>query len=526
MILKSKAVVVDAVSAEKEIAFCSYDDNIRRKAERHAEICGEIATLALAGAGKIETGIYRERLIKLYSIKDSLETELNVKCTEFRDELHSRKFEVADIAGIIPEGSVLWEFIVYEPIDFQKPGSGGDRIGPPRYLAFTLDNKGRITLNDLGDATEIDNLISEARKAIYDARETVYSPLVEESEKRLTGVTGELYKRIFEPLTSSLGNNRYIFISPDGQLNLIPFEILPAPDGQYVVEKYEISYLSSGRELLKFKRKREPGNWALVMADPDFDLSGDRLTRRRERVLKQSGIFTVEYTPTRGASDCMNKLFPGLPYTQRESMSVVRTLEKNSGLRVESYYGGEVLEEVLKGMESAPRVLHLATHGYFCEDLSMVRGRTLENPLLRSGLALAGANRLMSTGGVTVDWGEDGILTAFEVSGLNLVGTELAVLSACETGVGEIKNGEGVYGLRRTFQYAGAETILMSLWKVPDRETYRLMSGFYKNWVGEGRRKREALRQSTLTLLNDLRKRYGTAHPLLWGGFILAGNPI
>jgi CHAT domain-containing protein len=120
--------------------------------------------------------------------------------------------------------------------------------------------------------------------------------------------------------------------------------------------------------------------------------------------------------------------------------------------------------------------------------------------------------------------GEDGILTALEVSGLNLVGTELAVLSACESGVGEFVNGEGMFGLRRAFQHAGAETVIMSLWSVPDKETSQLMDGFYRRWL-EGRSKREALRESAIELLKESRSKRGCGHPLLWGGFILAGNP-
>jgi len=111
------------------------------------------------------------------------------------------------------------------------------------------------------------------------------------------------------------------------------------------------------------------------------------------------------------------------------------------------------------------------------------------------------------------------------VTGLNLSGTELATLSACDTGVGEVKNSEGVYGLRRAFQYAGAESVVMSLWKVADKETFDLMDSFYKNWLKDGYSKQEALRRSSLKMLEDLRNRFGTAHPFLWGGFVLAGNP-
>ncbi|MEW6413532.1 MAG: CHAT domain-containing protein, partial [Candidatus Zixiibacteriota bacterium] len=120
--------------------------------------------------------------------------------------------------------------------------------------------------------------------------------------------------------------------------------------------------------------------------------------------------------------------------------------------------------------------------------------------------------------------GDDGILTALEVSGLNFVGTDLAVLSACESGVGDLVDGEGIFGLRRAFQHAGVNSIVMSLWSVPDRETSQLMEGFYRRWLG-GESKRDALRGSALELLNQSRAKRGCGHPLLWGGFILAGNP-
>ena len=144
--------------------------------------------------------------------------------------------------------------------------------------------------------------------------------------------------------------------------------------------------------------------------------------------------------------------------------------------------------------------------------------------MLRSGLALAGANQPADSLEKAKLKNDDGILTAFEASGLNLVGTELVVLSACQSGIGQVKNGEGVYGLRRSFQHAGARSIVMSLWKVPDRETIELMHAFYKNWLS-GLSKKEAFRLSVLDLLQACRSKYKTAHPFLWGGFVLAGVP-
>ena len=524
MALKGKAIILDAVSAEKRIAYCSYDDEIRARVDRHTDICGEIATLALAGAENLEPEIYRERMRTLNNIKDSLETELSRDCAEFKDELASRRFSVEDVANALPEDGMLFEYVRYEPYDFKKVGGDEEKTGPPRYLAFTLDHAGEITLADLGDAAEIDSLISLSRKIIYNAAVEVHTVGNVIAETRLNEVTSQLYNLIFTPLEFSLNDKARIFISPDGQLSLLPFEIFPDGNGKYVIEKYNISYLSSGRDLLKFKKKPEYGNWVLAMAAPDFDLLRATMTERRDQALRKSEYTAFAYEPSRGASGCLNTRFDLLPYTKKETKSVVKTLKKKAKFDVDAYYGDKALEEVLKGMTIPPRVLHLSTHGYFCEDIDLTDNKMLENPLLRSGLVLAGANRLMDKSEENSSNVEDGILTAFEVSGLNLTGTELVTLSACETGVGEVQNGEGVYGLRRAFQQAGARTILMSLWKVPDKGTYDLMDNFYKNWAG-GQTKQEAFRQSALKVMKDRRKKHGAAHPYYWGAFVLLGDP-
>jgi len=524
MALRAKAVVIDAVSAEKEIAFCSYDEEIRRKAEKHAQVCGEISALTLTGYEQIDPAVYRERLAALYQEKDALETELSNNCSEFKEALAAGRFKVSDVANAIPLGSVLWEFVCYEPYDFTKTGNDKERTGPPRYLAFTLDREGEITLKDLGDAEAIDQLIHSARERLYKAREEAYFPVVIQSEKQLNQVTAELYETIFAPLASRLGDRTDILISPDGQLNLLPFKIFPCPDGQYVIEKFRISYLSSGRDLLRFKKKQESTDWAMVMADPEFNLAGEALAAQRDKTLNEPEVSPVLYAQSRGVSGCFNHRFTSLRYSRRETASVVQALEDQARLKARYYCGGNALEEVLKGMPAAPRVLHLATHGFFCDDVEMGQQGGFENPLLRCGLALTGANCVMDKARKDESRKEDGILTAFEVSGLNLVGTELVTLSACETGVGEVKNGEGVYGLRRAFQHAGARSIMMSLWKVRDRETCELMEGFYQNWLG-GQSKREALRQSALKILASQREKHQAGHPYFWGAFVLLGDP-
>ncbi len=522
MILQGKAVIIDAMSSEKEVAYCSYDEDLIERMEKHSAVCSEIASLTIGRSENVAPQFLRDRLKTLHVLKDSLEIELSRRCTEFREENILRSFSMMDVANLIPENALLLEFIRYEPYAFERTGSDRPRSKPARYAVFSLDHTNNVTLVELDEAATIDSLVDTVRSSIYGARSYLGDLSLVDLEERYSDLSSALYRILLSPLEGRLEGKEDLYISPDGQLSLLPFEILVCPDGEYLVEKHSISYLSSGREILRFERERDRGEGALVVADPTFDLSGEDMAASRTRVLREEEGEAYALGGTRGVSECLGEKFGRLSSTREEGILVRDALEDAGVSGVRCYDGEEALEEVVKGCRQAPRVLHIATHGFFCEDAEIGGGRIVENPLLRCGLALTGANRVVA--GESIEGSEDGILTAFEVSGLNLVGTELAVLSACETGVGEVRNGEGVYGLRRVFQYAGAETIVMSLWKVPDEETVELMRGFYERWLS-GMRKKDALRESILSRIAEERERYGTAHPLLWGGFILTGNP-
>ena len=207
--------------------------------------------------------------------------------------------------------------------------------------------------------------------------------------------------------------------------------------------------------------------------------------------------------------------------------------------------GKKALEEILMN-SPGPEILHLATHGFFLSDRSesapgtrgwqeaqlpsitgdaaerIQRKINVENPLLRSGILLAGAKRSLLSNDTGIN---DGIVTAEKILGLNLHGTQMVVLSACDTGLGEIKTGEGVFGLRRAFTQAGAKSLVMSLWKVPDRETKELMVRFYRNIKAERMNRCQALRQAALDQMDIVRKRHGSPDPRYWGAFVFMGQP-
>jgi CHAT domain-containing protein len=312
-----------------------------------------------------------------------------------------------------------------------------------------------------------------------------------------------------------------LFIAPDGELTRLPFEVLPTKNDGYLIDEYYISYLGAGRDVLRFGLP--PGgqqNVALVVADPDFDLD-----------LGQTNRPTPEFYTNRYSRDLDRTGFIRLPGTYLEGEQIAAML------KVKPLLQQNALETRLKAQQS-PRILHIATHGFFLPNQTYpLRGGALglgamggsgdsrfgrlshglENPLLRSGLALAGANTWLK-GNPLPEEAEDGILTAEDVSGLDLLATDLVVLSACETGLGEVLVGEGVFGLRRAFILAGAKTLMISLWQVSDQQTQELMVDFYQRLLN-GTPRAEALREAQLAM----KQKY--PEPRYWGAFNCQGDP-
>ena len=282
------------------------------------------------------------------------------------------------------------------------------------------------------------------------------------------------------------------------------------------------NYLASGRDLIGFGLLQGKSGPPLLMGNPDFDLG----STDKEGVTRELGLQPDQRVLTaRRSPELRGTRFTPLPGTGEEIKAISGIL----GPEARIYAGKQALEEVLAAQTESPRILHLATHGFFltdqqikalidrralliADDKLLPEDARIENPLLRSGLALAGVNRALEVGEVE---GSDGLFTAEEVLGLRLHGTDLVVLSACETGLGEVKSGEGVYGLRRAFVQAGTKGLVMSMWSVPDKETQELMVQFYKNIKAGKMSKSEALRSAALRQMKIVKDRYGHTH---WGG--------
>ena len=523
--------------------------------------CAAGSRESLAGPGKQGAKVFSEFLAQLNQHRERLEASLAAEIPELNLERRLRAVDATTVARRLPERSSLVEFVRYFPVDFEASVRTSRRaVNPARYAAFVM-TAGRpeaVNLIDIGEADHIDQLIAEFRAEIMGEmtggmrRDIVARPHVEEHEsRRSTRNPGDSLRVIlYDRFESATAGTKHILIAPDGNLARLPFGVLPRTNGRRLIDDYQISYLSCGREVLRFGAAStgQPSQ-SIVVADPDFDLTQAGWSESLLDPDKNAGPSKRPVpTPSSPAPRALQRHsreldgdrsayhFDRLPGTRSEGERVANLLD------VSPWFDATAMEGRLKIACRSPRILHLATHGFFLPDqerdldrggrgpefdfgaalssgnsLTRLTDPMLENPMLRSGLALAGANTWLK-GETPPESAEDGLLTAEDVSGLDLLSTELVVLSACDTGLGMIQIGEGVFGLRRAFVLAGAKTLVISLWKVPDEQTQALMVAFYQGLLaGAGRA--EAMREAQLAI----KARY--TDPYYWGAFICQGDP-
>ena len=503
--LQWKGAVMEAQGAHLRAAAASGSPKMRELFEELTETRREIAKLQ---ASQWMTSDFEEagkRLRALEQRKDGLEAELSSLSGEFAIVKKAGKADTARIAALLPRDSIYLDFAKVTMSDFRKGTVEGSR-----YLVFIVRSGAKpvVQLKDLGPAETVDLHVRAFLKTMNSAR-MGYVPDRKKLDKEGMALDGLLLK----PLDAHLAGVGNLYLSPDGDLNLLPFEVLLGPDGVYGVERFRISYIAAGRDIVRLEAREGPsekGRTALILADPDYDLG---LTREERAAEEGKEGPSSPGTAGLGA-------FSRLPDTKKEADTIGEILAGRMRMPVTGYQDDKAVESVLLAARS-PGVVHLATHGYFIgKDELPGKGAgsdgkvtTLrESPMFRSGLALAGINRSLREGK------DEGMMSADKVMGLRLLGTDLVALSACETGVGDVESGEGVFGLKRAFVLSGARSVILSLWSVPSSETMTLMTGFYRLWA-EGKAKAEALREAKLALMKK------KANPFYWGAFILVGDP-
>jgi len=483
-LLRTKGRALDAMTDTVGVLRVRANADDRKLLNDLASARGRLAAATLQGP-TTATSDYRTRLASLGDEVESAERAISARSAEFRAQ--SAAVTLAAVRAALPADAALIEFARYRPVTVD------DQRMPPRYAAFLLTPHRAVDRIDLGDAEGIDSLIDRWRVALRDPRR---------SDART--IARAIDEQLMRQVRERVGGVARLLISPDGLLNLVPFGALVDERGAYLVERFSITYLTSGRDLLRLQVPQPERSHVVVLGDPTF---GDPALRAGS---------------TGPAIDDSQMFFGPLPGVASE-LRALRTLLPSATF----FTRDAATKAALMGVKG-PRILHIATHGFFLRDEPVEREPAatmtfrdatrlatathhVDNPLLRSGLALAGAN-------AGARGSDTGVLTALEAADLDLWGTKLVVLSSCDTGVGEIRTGDGVYGLRRALVLSGAESQMMTLWPVSDRGTRDVIVTYYRALLG-GAGRGDALREAQLQLLHSR-----DAHPYYWAGFILSGQ--
>jgi CHAT domain-containing protein/tetratricopeptide (TPR) repeat protein len=431
--------------------------------------------------------------------------QLQAKLYRASPELEIKPVSTEDITKAMPADGALIEFQRYKPFAGHNPPN--QQWGELRYLALILKPDGSIQPVQLGPAAPIDAAVQKGLTATA------------QNQSDSKAIWEQLSDLVLLPLLSHLKGSRQWFLSPDGELNRVPFAALPSPQqsGIPLAEAVQLRQLSTGRELLRLQQPAAKGHAPVVFANPDYG--------HTVQIARKATTTTEQPIAQQRSSDLGAKTWSPLPATALEGQRVATLL--SASLLTGSDASATRLEQ-----QQSPRILHVATHGFFVADavskpqdpLRLIQDQApqlnalrQEDPQLRSGLVLAGANQPDSSPN------DDGYLTAAEAVTLNLKGTELVVLSACSTGQGDIRTGEGVYGLQRSLAVAGARSTLLSLWKVDDAATQEFMTRFYKR-LKAGEARADALAAVQKDFRAGIPGRPDWKEPYYWAAWQLVGD--
>jgi len=513
VIVSSKSQISDGILTRNRSLVSESDSTAIKLSDTLRYARFTLSRLYVDGLGDDSVQVYRHKLNNATKEKERLEANLARRSASFAKEEELWMADAPKVAAELPAGSVLVEFMRHN----HRKGTKETDV-EPRYLALVISRGGAVSVFPLGAASAMDS-------AVTTYRDYFQHPELMDVEG-YARVSSPLYQRVWRPFASDLEGANTVFIAPDGDLNLVSFAGLTDENGKFLTEKYPLHYLSTGRDLIRLQDSTPSGSGLLAMGDPDFDMSYGTSTAAAIGTAILAGLNL------RSSCEALNKLnVSRLPNTRIEVESVAANW-KSTGAAATTYFGSDATEESFKQDAPGKKVIHLATHGFFmseeCQKMLNTRssfgmqegGYVGENPLLLSGLLLAGANKHGE--GAKEAQREDGIVTAEEVAGMNLRGTDLVVLSACETGLGTVKSGEGVYGLRRAFQMAGARTVISALWPIDDKATSELMSQLF---TGQGSDDLpQVMQHMQVNRIAASRIQGRWPNPLLWAAFVATGD--
>ena len=465
--IATKALLLNSTNKVKQSIFNSRDGLLIRDYLTWIDQKEQLARLYAYSKDELKS--QKINLDSIEQAANSMEKKLSERSRDFSESFTSASITFRSVRDLLADHEAVVEVIRVQKYDQQFTSDA-------KYVALIL-KKGSTTplLKLMNNGQQLETRYAKFyRNAIQQKIEDTYS-----------------YDQYWNTIDAELTGKKVIYFSPDGVYNQINLNTLKKPGSEYIINRYDITILGNSKDLVSLKNKKAsaPSNNATLLGFPDY--GGETLA--------------------------------SLPGTRAE-VDAIGAILKASGYQVSVLTQLSASESKLKTVKS-PEVLHIATHGYFLEDVEnsgsafgVHLDNANDNPLLRSGLMLAGAgNTLSGASSPNLESNDNGILTAYEAMNMNLEGTHLIVLSACETGLGDVKAGEGVYGLQRAFLVAGADALIMSLWKVDDSATQQLMKSFYSNWI-KLRNKQKAFKQAQLQLMTKYKE------PFYWGAFVMMGN--
>nr|WP_075487646.1 CHAT domain-containing protein [Prochlorococcus marinus] len=434
--------------------------------------------------------------------KENLESKLYKSLPK----LESKIYSIEEIANEIPKNGVLIEYQKYRPFIFENPEDALNEKNweEPRYQALLLFPNGEVETIDLGNSSKIEKYINNA---LISSEE--YLPDAQIMWNKVATL-------IIEPLEKFINDKEILYISPDAELNRIPFSAMANKKAIFLADQFELRLITTGRELVILNKKNKlEKNQSLVAADPNFDLKTN--TKDEKEFNKPRKIYNQERSFDQNA-----RIWGQLPATKKEGLFIAKEINANLLLKNEA-------SALNIQKKESPKIIHIASHSFFLSNkeenniLSSIlfsnnlntKNTKFENPLLRSGIVLSGANF------PNLNKLDDGYLTALEVSKLNWQGTELVVISGCESGIGVNKAGDGVYGLKRSIAVSGARSSMLSLWEVKDEPTAAFMKSFYKK-LKSGVNRNKALFETQKEFRNHIVEAW--RHPNVWAAFQLSGD--
>ena len=506
--LRRKGLLLKITSETQQVVKMADSPELQAITEELTSARKELASLTLSGPTPETRSNFPQLISDLENQVNNLQLRLGAASAVFRQAI--QQVTVEDVIEAVGDEHALVDFFAYKNEDDEWS------------LCVIVLNNGELYFHNYDELEPFKDMIMELRDYMMDVT------VVEDDIKPLAQ---ELYEPLWDPLNEFLDGQESIFLIPDSILNVLPFDALVDFDDQYLIQTLNLRLISSARDLVLEPLDPVEGD-VLIIAGPDY-YSEEIVNSPEARQITSGKRSATVNAGIRMGNGLRGLNFGALPGAEKEGEVVDEVVaEKDRSTTFITREAAEEKELRAYNADKIPEILHIATHGFFLKEqeklakriMGMQRGSQnpipppADNPLLRAGLAFAGLNPNAPLLG-EIDTDNDGVLTAMEVLSLNLTGTRLVILSACETGLGEIHEGEGVYGLRRSFQEAGVDSVINSFWEVSDDGTQLLMTKFYDKYL-DGMEPREAMREARLEMVEDFR----WSAPFYWGAFAMVGR--